>query len=59
MGPQGGLGKAKATTEVISNKYFANKWQTLTKLMEDRLPQILILACNKLSKMLLADNRQP
>ena len=57
VGPQGGLGKSKATTKVNSNKDVANKWHTLAKLMENGLPQIL-LAYNKLTKMLL-DDRQP
>ena len=40
VGLQRGLGKEKATTKVNSNKYVANKWKILAKLMEDRLPQI-------------------
>ena len=58
VGPYGGLGKEKATTKMNSNKVVANKWQKLAKLMEDGPPQIL-LAYNKLTQMLLDDNRQP
>ena len=57
VGPQGGLGKEKATTEVNSRKYVSNKRQTLAKLMENILPEIL-LAYNKLTQILLDDNRQ-
>ena len=58
VGPEGGLGKEKATTKVNSNKYAANKWKTLAKLMEDILPEILF-AYNKLTQMLSVDNKQP